>query len=132
MTHAPQTYWQAVVGRFRAAFASRQLDSVAQWRSRFEAVVILALIVGVPGAAPNAIPVLLDSGHWPLLVLDAVLWIWAVTAALRPRALVPPTAILAVLYAMFASFLIAMGPNEARPAWMVAVPVIGAEDRRYS
>ncbi len=106
-------------------WGSRQL---AQTRRRlWRAYAIVAAVI-FPLAFPLTFEVLWNRHHHGLIALDAAAWIYAVAVSVRPWGTPRVRAIMlvALLYALLVSFLVALGPGGARPGWCVFVPVTAA------
>jgi signal transduction histidine kinase/CheY-like chemotaxis protein len=118
--------WARLRARIATVVDPGAIESVEHWRDRFVTFAVLAIVLAMPLAMVAAVPVLLDAGLGALLVLDVAVWLWGVWTLLRASRVVRAGTVMAVLYVMLVSFLVAMGPGEARPAWLVGVPVMAA------
>ena len=98
------------------------------WRAWFSQTLAVLFVILLPVSFLYTLPTFISRGYNFLVILDLVMWV-----ALFIRAFFPDstrylrhTIMILVLYVMTISFFMVLGPNYARPAWIMLCAVIVA------
>jgi two-component system, cell cycle sensor histidine kinase and response regulator CckA len=104
------------------------LYSLRDWRDWFSNAMALLFAIILPISYIYTFPHFIAHGNYFLIVVDIILWLLIVL-----RAFIKSTAAYArhifwmvIFYTLTLSFFVALGPNYARPGWMVLCAVLAA------
>jgi two-component system, cell cycle sensor histidine kinase and response regulator CckA len=107
---------------------SEDYYDLRDWRDWFSTAMALVFVIILPGSSLYTFPLFIARGNYFLMVLVSVLWVF-----LLMRVLIPGSTryfrhviMIFVLYVIAISFFIELGPNYARPGWMMLCAVIVA------
>ena len=105
------------------------ISDLRSWRLWLRNILIIALVViGYPLSMVITLPMFLHQGHYAIIVLDGVFFLFALWHVLRRghTFLQHPAYWIMAVYVLTITFHIAMGPLYARPAWLMVCTVATA------
>lgn len=105
------------------------LSDLPAWRQRLVDFAFFLAALVFPLSMMANLPVYLRQEHYNLILVDGVLWVLCLLLAfgsLRRFVQLRLALMLTLLYAMTTTFFVILGPDQARPAWLVLCAVFGA------